>query len=146
MFVNESVRVILAEDDEADALSFVREARKRELPANIISVSNGQAALQLLSEEDEQRELATIVVTDINMGELSGHELIDAIRTNPSLRHTVIFVVSSSNEQADIQQAYAQNVTGYVVKDSSNIYVEKAVELIKDFISTVSLPIDGRFA
>ena len=104
---------ILVEDDEVDALSLQREARNQDLDGSITLARDGNCALGLLVE----CEGPTILITDINLPGLSGHELIEAIRQEPLSKNSVVFVISSSRAASDIDRAYSNHVAGYIVKD-----------------------------
>lgn len=132
--------ILLVEDDEVDVISFQRLARKCGLEVPITIVRDGSEALALLTEEARKGARDYIVLTDLNMPLLSGHELIEAIRRDKALRRSIIFVVTSSDLTSDKARAYDSNVAGYIVKDTRNEGVTAMIEMLERFCRTIVPP------
>jgi CheY-like chemotaxis protein/nitrogen-specific signal transduction histidine kinase len=69
---------VLAVDDDADALTLVREILER-TGAQIATVASGAAALSFL-----QQSAADVLIADLGMPEMDGFELIAKVRKSPS--------------------------------------------------------------
>lgn len=132
--------ILLVEDDETDSLHFQRLARKLGVADKISVVDNGERALEFLRAADSKDGVAdAVVVTDLNMPGLTGHELIEDIRADPRICNTVIFVLSTSDLRSDIARAYGNRIAGYIVKGPSAGGMLESVKLIGQFQATVSL-------
>lgn len=130
--------VLLVEDDETDILHFRRLAKKNGIDDRIHVVSSGEEAIQfLLSQESRHGVAATLVMTDLNMPGMTGHELIEDIRANPNISNTVIFVVSTSDLQSDIARAYKNGVAGYIVKDSLGESFDSSIKMMRYYCDSV---------
>ena len=131
------IRILLVEDEEADVVHFQRVSRKLGLDAEIVVARSGDAALALLRASNDNRRC--IVVTDLNMPGLTGHEFIEEMRRDPRLASHVVFVLSSSHLQDDIDQAYSRHVAGYIVKDPQGQRIEAGVSMLEHYARAVAL-------
>jgi CheY-like chemotaxis protein len=131
-------RILLVEDEEADVVHFQRLCKKHQFSAEIVITRNGDAALERLRKEGLTGG-RWLIVTDINMPGLTGHELIEEIRNDDDLRSSVIFVISSSDLPDDIEQAYAQHVAGYIVKDPQGEQLDSGIALLSKYVQAVRL-------
>jgi CheY-like chemotaxis protein len=131
-------RIMLVEDDEADVVQFQRLCRKHRLAAEIVVVRNGDAALQRLRRDGPTGD-RWVIVTDLNMPGLTGHELIEEIRNDDDLASNVIFVISSSDLPDDIEQAYARHVAGYIVKDPGGQRLDCGIAMLNQYVQAVTM-------
>jgi two-component system chemotaxis sensor kinase CheA len=73
--------------------------------------SDGVQALALLAEEP-----ADLVLTDVEMPNMDGFALTEAIRTNAGLSNTPVLILSSRASDADRQRGLDVGADGYIVK------------------------------
>jgi CheY-like chemotaxis protein len=57
-----------------------------------------------------------IVLLDINMPGMNGHEFLRELRGDPALRHLPVIVLTTSNDERDRFEAYDVGVAGYLLK------------------------------
>ena len=95
--------------------SFVRsalEAGAADLgEVDVVEASGGFEALRLLP-----RGPYDLVITDINMPDINGLELIQFIRTNEHHRSTPILLISTQSSERDRTRALSLGADGYVAK------------------------------
>ncbi len=95
--------------------SFVRsslEAGADELGSmDVVEASGGFDALRLLP-----RGPYDLVITDINMPDINGLELIQFIRNNEHHRATPVLLISTQSSERDRARALSLGADGYVVK------------------------------
>jgi CheY-like chemotaxis protein len=77
---------------------------------NIVSVTSGEEALQLL----EEREFAVILL-DVNMPGMSGLETAAAIRSRRQSRHTPIIFVTAFADDVQTVEGYALGAVDYIL-------------------------------
>jgi two-component system chemotaxis response regulator CheY len=105
---------ILVVEDSFSMRSFVRSALEAggELgEVDIVEASGGFDALRLLP-----RGPYDLVITDINMPDINGLELIQFIRTNEHHRATPILLISTQSSERDRARALSLGADGYVAK------------------------------
>jgi len=131
--------IVLVEDDEADILHFQRLCKKCDIQAELSVETSGDNALEMMRTRAANNGGRQLIVTDLNMPGLSGHELIEEIREDEQLASSVIFVVSTSDMQDDIDKAYGQHVAGYIVKDQSGERLEAGIAMLRNSLQAVTL-------
>lgn len=138
-----SIHILLVEDNEGDIL-LITEALEEGKVRNTISIAkNGWDAVQYL-EKNQGYENATkpdLIILDVNLPKLNGHEVLMKIKTNEKLKHIPVVMLTTSSSEADIFKAYKNHVNCYITKpfDSENFL--KVVTSIEDFwISIVQIP------
>ena len=105
---------ILVVEDSFSMRSFVRSALESggELgEVDVVEASGGFDALRLLP-----RGPYDLVITDINMPDINGLELIQFIRTNEHHRTTPILLISTQSSERDRARALSLGADGYVAK------------------------------
>lgn len=114
--------VLLVEDDYLDAMNVQRVFRKANIPHEITIARNGKEALQLLNAEEITSEsLPDVILLDINMPKMNGFEFLKELRSaiDPKISQLKVFVITTSNDEAEREEAKALGVDGYVVKPFS---------------------------
>ena len=138
---NKQPIIALVEDEEMDVRHFKRLARKHGLNNPILVFENGDQAFAYLQECKADRDHPPVLLlTDLNMPGITGQELIEAVRKDKILANLVVFVVSTSDLQSDINRAYANKVAGYIVKDSAGTSLAESIQMLRHYCSSVRLP------
>lgn len=111
-------RVMLIEDNHGDVLLIRRAFKEANIATQICVATNGEAALSMLCKEREWAELETpdFILLDLNLPQMSGHEVLWEIKQDPALRHIPVVVLSSSRAVKDVTNSYHQHANGYIVK------------------------------
>jgi len=83
-----------------------------------ISFSHGEALLEHLERVARGDEpMPALVLLDINMPRLSGHEVLRRVRARPEFRELPIFcMLTSSSDPRDKQRGLELGASGFVVK------------------------------
>ncbi|WP_460275341.1 response regulator [Celeribacter sp. ULVN23_4] len=132
--------IILVEDDDGDAKALTRAFAKAGVKNQIIRVWDGAEALDFLRGENSTPPACYVVLLDINMPRMSGHEFIRELRKDPLLRASTVFVMSTSNDRRDKIAAYRGNVAGYILKTKTSDDLMNVVELLERYLRVVQLP------
>ncbi|GAA5534074.1 response regulator rcp1 [Deinococcus aluminii] len=74
---------------------------------------DGQEALDVLRGSET---LPDLVLLDLNMPRVSGHEVLVAVKSDPALRQVPVVVFTTSDEPSDRQAARAAGADDYVLK------------------------------
>ncbi len=132
----QELTILHVEDDELDAEAFRRSLQKSGLDAKLTWVSDGAKALDYLRDADSQDLKELVVLLDLNMPRVSGHEFLSKLRSEGTFSSAVVFVVTSSEHRRDIALAYERNVAGYFHKDN----LEDLVEVLECYKRSAHLP------
>lgn len=119
--------VLLVEDDVGE-LTLLREAFEEcRIERALVTAQTGSEALELLHADDAGCDPA-IIVLDLNLPGLSGHELLRAIRSHAKTQLTPVVVLSGSESPADIARSYEARANAYVTKPET---YRDMVELVR---------------
>lgn len=110
------LKVLLVDDDDVDYMNVKRAFKKNNLDHDLEYKANGVEALESLSSIKHPDELPQIILLDINMPKMNGHEFLAELRANEQLCHLVVYVLTTSSQSSDINKAYNKQVAGYLVK------------------------------
>ena len=113
--------ILLAEDDENDVMLIRRAFNKSHVVNPIACVSNGEEAVAYLAGEGQYADrirhpLPFMMLLDLKLPRLSGHEVLKWLRSQQGLRRLPVVVLTSSREPADINRAYELGANSYLVK------------------------------
>ena len=92
---------------------------------NADEAEDGNMALQMLREDKFD-----FVVSDVNMPNMNGFELLKAIKADESLKHIPVLMVTAEARKEDIVQAAQSGAAGYVVKPFTKATLEDKVQKI----------------
>lgn len=134
--------LLLVEDNELDVQIFKRALRKAGLSYPLTVAHDGLEALSILRGEDGAASFSRpgIVLLDLNMPRMDGHEFLDVMRADPALTDLVVFVLTTSDALKDKNLAYKQHVAGYVLKSVSGLSVMSTIHMLHQFAQVVRLP------
>jgi len=77
----------------------------------VIEAGNGFEALRILPQEK-----VDLVITDINMPDINGLELVSFIRQSPNYRTTPLFIISTEGSARDREKGMSLGANAYLVK------------------------------
>src|ERR1700722_19205623 len=113
---SEPKTILLVEDNSDDEQLTLRAMRQSEVP-NIIRVArDGAEAIELLFGPTSCRRQPDLVLLDLKLPKISGLEVLQRIRSDPSTRTLPVVVLTSSDEERDIVESYSLGANSYIRK------------------------------
>jgi two-component system, response regulator len=116
----EPIEILLAEDNPADAEMTLRALRRNNLVNQVHWVKDGEEALEYLFSSGRYagRGLRPpkLVLLDIKMPKVDGMEVLGRLKEHAPTRGIPVVVMTSSNEERDVLDAYRLGVNSYIVK------------------------------
>lgn len=110
-----NLATIYLADDDFDDRSMLSDALTARIPGvKIIEAFDGQDLIDKIKPADNTSSI--IILTDLNMPRLNGLEVAKIMKSDPEFKSIPIIMVSTSNEQKMIEQAYATGISKYIVK------------------------------
>jgi two-component system, chemotaxis family, chemotaxis protein CheY len=106
-------RTILAVDDSATVRKFVSVALTMQ-GFTVVTASDGMDALEKLPHQQ-----VDLVITDLNMPNMDGFELIKALRENPSYKDIPVIILTSLTDDVSKDRGAELGVNSYLVKPFS---------------------------
>lgn len=139
------IDILLVEDNPGD-VRLTEEALKESKIAVCMRVaSDGVQALAMLRREGEYADhpQPDLILLDLNMPRMDGRELLRLIKSDDQLKHIPVVVLTTSEAEKDIVQAYGLHANCYITKPVELEEFIKIVQSIEGFwLTVVKLP-DG---
>ena len=89
----------------------------------ILEAEDGKVALDILNGNK-----VDAIITDLNMPNMNGFELIRELRANPSYKFTPILMLTTEGDGSKKEEGKAAGATGWIVKPFNP---DKLVEVVK---------------
>lgn len=124
------ISILHVEDNEGDVL-LVKEAFENSIIVKEINnVYDGEKAIQFLNNIliDGGIGLPNLIILDINLPKINGHEVLAYIKNNDYLKWIPVVVLTTSSAKSDIDLSYS---------NLANCFITKPVD-IDDFMDAVS--------
>lgn len=136
------MNVLFVEDDDVELIGIQRAFRKAGLQNTIFTARNGLEALDHLRGTTTQPPIAgpLLIFLDLRMPLMDGFQFLTVLRTDPLIRHHVVFVLTTSDDAQDRAQAYARNVAGFITKNDVGMGYERLLDLLRSYARVVELP------
>ncbi len=109
---------LLVEDDDGHAELINLAMEENRISNTIDRVADGEQALAYLRREGEYFDSPRpdVILLDLRVPKLDGHEVLAAIKEDDALRTIPVVVMSTSAAEADKARAYSNNANSYLVK------------------------------
>ena len=120
-------------DDFSTMRRIVRNLLKESGYADADEAEDGVAALQKLRNGNFD-----FVVSDINMPNMNGFELLKAVKADESLRHLPVLMVTAEARKEDIVMAAQNGAAGYIVKPFTKATLEEKIQRILSKMTTAA--------
>ncbi len=135
--------ILLVEDNHGDVRLIERAFETRDLPGRLHVVQTGDEALDWLARRDEYDDAPRpqVVLLDLNLPATSGSAVLEAIKEDPDLRRIPVVVLTSSQSEDDLLDAYREQANACLIKPVDPDAFADGIEAFADFwLSTASLP------
>ncbi|WP_431780999.1 response regulator [Streptomyces chumphonensis] len=133
------VDILLVEDDPGDEL-MTREAFEDNKIGNTLHVvRDGQEALDFLYQRGahEGAPRPDLILLDLNLPKYDGRQVLEQIKSDESLTHIPVVVLTTSSAEEDILRSYRLHANAYVTKPVDLEQFIAAIRKIDDFFVTV---------
>jgi response regulator RpfG family c-di-GMP phosphodiesterase len=127
--ISKNVKIMIVEDDEETVIYLTN--LLEDIFDNLIIANDGIEALAYYEKED-----IDLIITDINMPNMNGIELIENIRNSDN--EISIIILSSHNESHFLMKGIELGVNGYILKP---VNVDSLIRTLLNTIETINLRI-----
>jgi len=137
------IEILLVEDNPGD-VRLTREALKDGKVTNNLSVvRDGEQAMAFLRRESDYAEAPRpdLILLDLNLPRKDGREVLSEIKADQDLRRIPVVILTTSNHEHDILEAYDLNANCYITKPVDLDQFIGVVRSISSFwLTIVKLP------
>jgi two-component system, chemotaxis family, response regulator Rcp1 len=137
------IEILLAEDNSDEAEMTIEALHQGRVRNRIHWVKDGEEAVAFLRRQGSHGAAPRpdLILLDLNMPRMDGHEVLAVIKENPEWRRIPVVIMTSSDNEQDIIAAYDRHVNCYVTKPIDLDKFMQAVRSIEDFwLTVVRLP------
>jgi CheY-like chemotaxis protein len=146
------IRILLVEDNPADVRLTREMLRESKVRNDLLVAHTAEEAEDILglpeagpSEEEAAAEdtgpRPDLVLLDLNLPVKSGHDLLQEIKSHPTLRRIPVVMLSSSEAEEDVVKSYDEHANAYVTKPVDLDEITTIVQSIDEFwFQVVRLP------
>lgn len=107
------MRLLLVEDNRIHARLMMAQIASVPCATQVEWVQDGEEALDKLSGSEP---LPDIVLLDLKLPKLDGHEVVRRVKHDPRLKFIPVVMVTTSEREEDVRAAYEAHVNAYLVK------------------------------
>jgi two-component system, chemotaxis family, response regulator Rcp1 len=137
------IEILLVEDNPGDVRLMTETFREGKIRNRLSVVEDGVAALAFLRREGTYGSAPRpdLILLDLSLPRRSGQEVLAEIKQDPDLKRIPVVVITSSEAERDIVEAYNNHVNCYLVKPVDLEQFMGVVRSVEDFwLSVVKLP------
>ena len=136
------VNILLVEDDVVDQMALKRAFKSLRITNPLSVAKDGIEGLEFLRAESQAGiDRPYLIILDLNMPRMTGHEFLKELRADEDLKDSVVFVLTTSKDEEDVVKSYNLNVAGYVVKGNMGESFTNAIKMIEHYWRVVILPL-----
>ncbi|MFH5832543.1 response regulator [Halalkalibaculum sp. DA3122] len=139
----EPIHILLVEDNQGDIVLTTEALEEGQISNSLSIVRDGWEAIQYLDQKEgyEDATPPDLVLLDINLPKINGHEVLKHIKSSPELKQIPVVMLTTSSDQVDIKKSYENHTNCYITKPVDMDNFMKVISSIEDFwISIVQLP------
>ncbi|GGK94889.1 response regulator [Deinococcus radiotolerans] len=108
--------------------------------AEVSVAHSGPEALGVLRDARDHGQLPDLILLDLNMPQMDGIAVLDAIRSETGLQSLPVVMLTTSGESRDIRESYAHGASAYVVKPLDFTQFREALRTIQAFWTALNRP------
>lgn len=129
------MKILLVEDDDAHACIVETALRaSNDIAVDLVHERDGADAVERLQRcADGTDPGFDLILLDLKLPRLDGHEVLRRIKAEPKLRQTPVVVLTTSVSTTDLRRAYGSHVNSYLVKPVEFDEFRRMIEDLKTY-------------
>lgn len=134
--INDSQPILLIDDNDDDVEATLRAFKRTNLKNAVVRAATGAEAIAMLRE---RRVHPGLILLDLNMPGLDGRRVLAILKGDNDLRRIPIVVLTTSNDERDIEECYQLGANTYIQKPVDLDGLFAAVQRLKDYWFEIAL-------
>ena len=141
----QSVTIMLVEDDDGHRLLIRENLRAGGVVNNLIEMSDGQQAIDYLTRRGQYHDRTKfpkpgLILLDIKMPKADGFAVLEKIKADPELRLIPVLMLTSTDDQLEVNRCYTLGANSYVVKPVRYEEFQERIRSLGLFLDIVRFP------
>jgi two-component system response regulator len=140
--LSEAQEILIVDDNEEDYTMAAYAFKKFNLRNKTVWCRSGQEALDYLRHEGAFKEIKPapgLVLLDLNMPGMGGHETLRIIKNDKALKSIPVIMLTSSDSKNDITSCFQDGANSYVQKPVSFEKMITAIKGLNEYWFEISL-------
>jgi CheY-like chemotaxis protein len=135
------INILLIDDNEGDILLTTEAFEESRIVNKITAIKDGKKAIDYFEGLNNDQDMPHLVLLDVNLPKVSGHEVLTYIKTNDKYKCIPVIMLTTSSSEKDMLQSYQNHVNCYITKPIDVADFMQAIAKIEDFwVKIVSIP------
>ena len=140
----QEVAILLVEDDPGHARLIEKNLRRSKISNEIVTVSDGQQALDYLFSEGEyagsERPSPLLVLLDLNLPALDGYQVLQRMKADERTKRIPVVILTTTDDAREVSRCYELGCNVYVTKPVDYEQFCNAIRNLGFFLSVVTIP------
>ena len=142
--MEKKVKIIIAEDDKGHATLIKRNLKRAGVLNEIIQFYNGQDTLDYLFKNgkynDKEKDLALLLLLDINMPGIDGVEVLKEIKEDEDLKKIPVIMITTTKDPREVEKCHELGCSNYITKPVDYSKFVDAIKKLGLFLMVVEVP------
>ena len=140
----EDVTILLVEDDPGHARLIEKGLRRANINNEIITLSDGQQALDYLFGEgdyavvDPPRRI--LILLDLNLPVLDGYQVLELMKADERTKRIPVIILTTTDDAREVSRCYDLGCSVYITKPVEYEQFTDAIRKLGLFLSVVTMP------
>jgi CheY-like chemotaxis protein len=138
------VTIIMIEDDEGHARLIEKNIRRAGVNNEIVPFRDGTSALAHLLGPDGSGEVSAqrplLILLDLNLPDMAGVDILKRIKENDHLRRSPVVVLTTTDDQREIQRCYDLGCNVYITKPVDYESFANSIRQLGLFFAVIQVP------
>ena len=136
--------ILLVEDDPGHARLIEKNLRRSNTTNEIVSVGDGQQALDYLFGEGEyagtERATSLLVLLDLSMPVLDGYQVLERMKADTRTKRIPVVILTTTDDPREVSRCYELGCNVYITKPVEYEQFSEAVRELGLFLCVVTVP------
>ena len=142
--LGKEVTIVMIEDDEGHARLIEKNIRRAGVHNEVVPFTNGTDALDFVLGKDRSGLVSAgkfiLILLDLNLPDMNGLDILARLKANPHLRRSPVIVLTTTDDQREIQRCYDLGANVYITKPLNYDSFANAIRQLGLFLSVMQAP------
>ena len=139
------VIILVAEDDEGHANLIKKNLKRAGIVNEVLLFIDGQEIIDFLFRKGDGPHRksgdAYVLLLDIRMPKIDGVQVLEQIKTDPSLKKLPVIMITTTDDPREIENCHEMGCSSYITKPIDYENFVNAIRQLGLFLSVVQVPI-----
>jgi len=140
------VNILLIEDDLGHARLIEKNLRRANLTNHIITIHDGQQALDFLfgtgKFANAPHYSSLLILLDLNLAVVDGYEVLKRLKADERTKRIPVIILTTTDDTREVSRCYELGCNIYITKPVEYDQFSEAIRKLGLFLSVVTVP-DG---